>query len=150
MPDYHLLCDTPTRVLLINACRERIFFLRRLLRQADQDAHYIFTDVASLATGLERLRRETFDIVLIHFCIGEQPATLAFLQNAAGKVPIVASTDAGDDTFRKEALEFGASACLTGQDASPQNIALTVTTILDRNLPHTKGRLVRFVNTSRQ
>lgn len=150
MPDYHLLRDTPTRVLLINECRESIFFLRRLLRQADQDAHYIFTDVASLATGFERLRRETFDILLIHFCAGERPATLAFLQDAAGNVPIVASTNACDDTFRKEALEFGASACLTGQDASPQNIALTVTTILDRSLPHITGRPVRFINTSSQ
>lgn len=66
--------------------------------------------VARLDSALERLRQETFDVVLLDLCLPDSQGmqTLTLAQRVAGNLPLVVLTGLADEHFALEAVRTGA------------------------------------------
>ncbi|MGA2245067.1 MAG: response regulator [Verrucomicrobiota bacterium] len=94
-----LVEDNPTDVRLI----------RELLKEAPAGTIQL-QHAGRLDAALERLRRETFDLVLLDFGLPDSQGmeTLTRLQPASGELPIVALTGLDDRAFAVEVVRAGA------------------------------------------
>jgi len=90
-----------------NPADERL--IREMVKESPGET-FCFEHVTRLDSALERLRRESFDVVLLDLGLPDSRGmeTLELMQKVSGGVPIVVLTGLDDERFASEAVRAGA------------------------------------------
>jgi CheY-like chemotaxis protein len=100
-------------ILIVDDDSGDVYFLRELLADTEADAARL-VHVETLATALQRVQEEQFDVILLDFFLpGSQGIeSLCRLREHAPDVPIVFLTGLKDDDLGRQMLEGGAQGYL--------------------------------------
>jgi signal transduction histidine kinase len=112
----------PFKVLLVEDSPSDALLLQESLTQNGQ-GRFEFTHVESLAEGLDCLRREHFDVLMLDLSLPDSAGRDTFLRAraAAPDVPIVVLTGFGDESVGLDAVRHGIQDYLIkGQAYGPQ------------------------------
>lgn len=110
------------RILLIEDDDVDAESIRRTLRRAD-NVEIVCVRELSLAAGLERLKRETFDLMFLDLGLPDRSGreTLIYARAGAPRIPIVVLTGA-DAELSLWALQHGAQDYLLKEDISKDSL----------------------------
>jgi len=105
--------ETRMNILIVDDDSGDVYFLRELLSDAESEAARL-VHVETLATALQRVQEEQFDVILLDFFLpGSQGIeSLCRLREHAPDVPIVFLTGLKDDDLGQKMLEGGAQGYL--------------------------------------
>lgn len=136
---------TTMRVLLIEDNEHDVHLIRRMLRDSAVGAFDLEWS-ASLEEGVERLRRERYDVVLLDLNLPEcdGPETLDHVLEATDDVPVIALTGAGEEARGLECVQRGAQDYLDKGKVSADFVTRTL------RYAHERFRLRREHERSRQ
>src|ERR1700690_403275 len=112
----------PLKILLVEDSPSDAALLRESLTQNGQ-GRFEFTPVGGLAEGLDCLRRERFDLLMLDLSLPDSAVHDTFLRARAEApdVPIVVLTGFGDESVGLEAVRHGIQDYLIkGQAYGPQ------------------------------
>ena len=100
-------------ILIVDDDSSDVYFLRELLTDAEAEATSL-VHVETLATALQRVQEEQFDVILLDFFLpGSQGVeSLGRLREHAPDVPIVFLTGLKDDDLGRQMIEDGAQGYL--------------------------------------
>ena len=100
-------------ILIVDDDSGDVYFLRELLSDVESEAARL-VHVETLATALQRVQEEQFDVILLDFFLpGSQGVeSLCRLREHAPDVPIVFLTGLKDDDLGRQMLESGAQGYL--------------------------------------
>src|SRR5262245_30809809 len=108
-----------TRVLLVEDQLADALLVRRSLRPENgSDERFHVRHAATLAQGIEQLRRDEVDVLLVDLGLPdcEGPRTVATLRERDRCVPLVVFTGADDPELAAQAFEAGADEYLVKED----------------------------------
>ena len=97
---------------------------------------FVLTRAESLPTALERLKSESFDLILLDLAVSEEGGLSAFhqLQTSAGAVPMLVLGASAEDGVK--AVSLGAQEALLKADLTETALAFAVCKVLARHARH--------------
>src|SRR5208282_1807361 len=117
-----LMPSKPIRILLIEDDAEQASFLSEFLTEPNEEnVHFNFKTTDSLASGLEELKYNVCDVVLLDLNLPDSRGIETFVKVAsqAPRLPIVPLTGYGDERLALEAMSLGAQDYLVKGSFSP-------------------------------
>jgi PAS domain S-box-containing protein len=120
-----------------NPADERL--IREIVKESPGETFH-FEHVTRLDSARERLRRESFDVVLLDLGLPDSQGmqTLQAMQEASGGVPIVVLTGLDDEGFALEAVRAGAQDYLVKGRFGRELLVRTVRYAVERKLAEAK------------
>ncbi|MFU8847384.1 MAG: response regulator [Opitutales bacterium] len=112
--------SNPFRILLLGDYSAETRLVTDCLQSAAAD-HEIFT-AAHLVEGLEIIREEQFDLILLDLSLPESKgsATVKLVRSLAGNAALIALVGPGDEVLAHAALQAGAEDCLGTEGLSTE------------------------------
>jgi CheY-like chemotaxis protein len=128
------LRQNPLRVLLIEDNPGDARLVQEMLRD-EADTSYALTTVTTLREGLERLKTEEFDTVLLDLSLpdGQAVETLGALRFHEGRRPIVVLTGIKDEVVAANAMRQGAEDFLVKGQIDGPSLARALRHALERS-----------------
>jgi PAS domain S-box-containing protein len=133
--------QTPIHVLLIEDNPGDRRLLQELLRDA-ASVHITLDFTESLTQGLQRLREEHFDLILLDLFLPDSQgfATFTRLQQQEGEVPIVVTTGLNDGTLALKAVQAGAQDYLVKGQITGELLVRSIRYAIERKRAEQKIR----------
>ena len=99
------------------------------------EGSFAITRAARLSEALERLRVDTFDLVLLDFILpdSEGLSTFSTVRKQATNVPVVALTGVSDESIAIEAVRLGAQDFLVKGQVQPKELKRAVSYAIERH-----------------
>jgi two-component system sensor histidine kinase/response regulator len=125
--------DAPIHVLLIEDNAGDANLIRILLEEAEQPRFQV-QRADRLSTGLERLQRESFDVVLLDLSLPESQGlpTLLKTKEHAPAVPIIVFTGLDDESVAIQALHEGAQDYLVKGQVTSSDLRRAIRYAIER------------------
>ena len=127
-------------ILIVDDDSGDVYFLRELLTDVESEAARL-VHVETLATALQRVQEEQFDVILLDFFLpGSQGVeSLCRLRERAPDVPIVFLTGLKDDDLGRQMLEGGAQGYLVKGQIEGTELLRTLHDIIARHRVQRSG-----------
>lgn len=121
-------------VLIVDDCPETRYIYRRYLDRSGYD--YQIAEAETVEEGLERIREERFDCVLLDFCLPDADG-LELLHELTGTsgvcpVPVVMITGHGNEFIAVDAMKLGAKDYLVKDRMTAEGLVAAVEYALDK------------------
>jgi len=131
-----------TRVLLVEDQLTDAILVRRSLRRTNGSRErFDVRHAATLAQGLEQLRRDPVDVLLLDLGLpdSEGPSTVATLRERDRRVPLVVFTGTDDPELAARAFEAGADEYLVKDDLHAGLLRRTIRHAIERRRAHSRA-----------
>ena len=127
------MASDPIRILLVEDSPADAYMVGQVLRQVPR-LFFTLTHELQLGRGLERLRTEEFDVLVLDLSLpdthGLETVTRAVAE--AGEVPIVVLTGQNDDSLGLKAVRLGAQDFLVKGEADGWTMVRTLRYAMER------------------
>jgi sigma-B regulation protein RsbU (phosphoserine phosphatase) len=121
------------RILLIEDNPDDVFFLRMVLHKADGTSFQI-DPVEDLATGIERVKKDDIDVVLLDLTLPDSVGldTFKAVKAVAKEIPIIVLSGVDDETIAVNAVHAGAEDYLVKGRVDSQLITRAIIYAIER------------------